>query len=383
MSYFERLNAIKGQLQSKLDSLQDTQDNIATSGEEILSAKIKDVAEKLEAVGGGGMLIMKGAGEVKKLYNKYKGKKDKTDEPTEPTEEGEVGQEEEPFDIQMGEIPELEDEPATEAEPVTDEAIQGAEPSSAADVESELFGNLKRTEFVTTREINANPEMFKSATKLSRGEEVANYTDDQFEELRARVNLGLDTQERGIGMRPVESDVVSQARASQNTGELSTEGGEMDSLYPMRAGMERNVEPSGRARATQGEGLGETQTQQQIMDLDPESATAGLNSGSTAGQTASDVLTDTTNAVNDAVNDAITGVTDAGSSLLDTGLAIGEVALDAIPVIGEIGLIGTAIAGFFESIFGGKPKVPDTEIIGDSGLDASAIVKQAATAIQV
>ena len=55
----------------------------------------------------------------------------------------------------------------------------------------------------------------------------------------------------------------------------------------------------------------------------------------------------------------------------------------AIPVLGEVALIGTALAGFFESIFGGHPKVPDAEIVGDSGIDASALVKQTASTTQV
>jgi len=403
MSYFERLNAIKGQLTDKINSLQDTQDNLATASEEFLTEKVKNVAEKLEAVGGGGMLIMKGASGIKKLYNKYKGKEsdekgnekgdnaqqeaentqgqnDATDPQniSEPQTEGQTNTQDltDPHEIQMEEIPELEPETA----------------GASAEAEGELFSGLRRTTFVSTEEINANPEMFKSATKISRGEEVANWNDDQFEEARARTQLGIDDDTQGIGMRPVDTDVVNQARATANTAEITpaTESGDMDSLYPMRQAMEANAEPSGRATMGQGEGLQETSTQQQIMDLDPEDAITSLNSGTTAGRSVGQVADEASSAVSDAVNAGGDALISAGgdalagaSGFLDGAMGVADAVLGAVPVVGEVALIATAVAGFFESIFGGHPKVPDAEILGDTGLDASAMVKQTPATEQV
>ena len=74
-----------------------------------------------------------------------------------------------------------------------------------------------------------------------------------------------------------------------------------------------------------------------------------------------------------------------GSGLLDAGLAIGDAVLDAIPVVGEIAMVATAIAGFFEGIFGGdsKPTPPPEAIVSKSGADVNSIVQQTPQTLQV
>ena len=119
-----------------------------------------------------------------------------------------------------------------------------------------------------------------------------------------------------------------------------------------------------------------TPTQNAILNSDPETNMSVEDStDSLASQTGGDITSELTG---DVVADSVS----EGSSALVDGLAIaGDVVLDAIPVVGEVAMVATAVAGFFEGIFGShdQPIQPPPSIISKVGVDASSMVQKTPT----
>ena len=304
MSYFDRLESYKQGLMSKVDEYHQLQDNIQQGAEDYLNAKVNDIAEKLEAVGGLGLGTIEAGKAVKKLYNKWRGKKDEDEdeeeggEETAPTEGGETA-------------------PPTADAP--DAPIQGqGTPQAQRPVD------------------NAEQE--------------------------------ADNAEEGQGPSENMEDIADNLPEAGAEVEMQDLGATAQFTRPSPA---NNYMPEN--------AIQETQAQQDIMNQDPE---AGTDNSPQRIQPEEEAVEQTGEDV------AETGVdvsTTASSTLLDTGLAIGDAVLDAVPVIGEVAMVATAIAGFFESMFGhhhtGTP-APD-EIIAQAGFDPSSVISQLPVSLQV
>lgn len=305
MSYFDRLESYKQGLLSKVDEYQQLQDNIQQGAEDYLNAKVSDIAEKLEAVGGLGLGTIEAGKAVKKLYNKWRGKKDEDEEEeggeeTQPTEGGETAPPEE----------DAPDAPApaqgtAQAQRPVDDAEQGAEGAEDAEGPSENLESVADN----LPEAGAEVEMqdLGATAQLTRPSPANNYMpENAIQETRAQQDIMNQDPEEGTDNSPQRIQPEAEA-------EEAVEGGE-------------------------------------------EVADTGVAVSSTAG-----------------------------SSLLDGALAIGDAVLDAIPVIGEVAMVATAIAGFFEGMFGhhhSAPVAPD-EIIAQAGFDPSAVISQLPVSLQV
>lgn len=309
MSYFDRLESYKQGLLSKVDEYQQLQDNIQQGAEDYLNAKVSDIAEKLEAVGGLGLGVIESGKAVKKLLNKWKGKKDE-DEEEEDGEEtpGTEGGETAPPGEDAPDAP-APAQGTTEAQRPVDNAEQGAEGAEDAEGPSE---NL---------------------------ESIADNLPEPGAEIEMQ-DLGTNAQLRQVN--PDAENNISQ------------------------------------------DGMRETQAQEDIMNQDPEAGRAFNDDGPERVQPE-----EGEEAVAEGGEEiAETGVdvsTTVGSSLLDGALAIGDAVLDAIPVVGEVAMLATAIAGFFEGMFGhhhSAPVAPD-EIIAQAGFDPSAVISQLPVSLQV
>ena len=292
------------------------------SASDLLEAKVKDWGNFMEGIGGLGYATMKAGQSVKKLYKKFKGEKEKPDE--EPDEEAE-----EPTET----APEEAEEPTETAPEEADIGDVVEAPDVAGDVGE--FGEVAG-DFADTTGLPAEVEMTDLAPATT--EEVAGEFAD-VSELPAEVEMG-SMVEGGVG---------------------ATEGG----------------------TATLGTGgLGATATQTQIMDADPEDLTGDLGEGE-----ATDLLSGGTDAVADGT--ALIGTSTATAGEVAgtvagevggevSGMLLGDAIVSAIPVVGEIALIGTAIAGFFMELFGHKhhSTPPPTEVVAGVGADASSLVSR-------
>lgn len=150
---------------------------------------------------------------------------------------------------------------------------------------------------------------------------------------------------------------------------------EMTNFNELGTSIEHNI--GNTTLQTTENGLSETSIQNQIMDLDPETTNSLLNTGQS--------LTNAVEDVSDTVGDVVAGVSDTVASTAETvGLAVGEAVLDSIPVVGELALVGTAIAGVFESIFGEKkPSIPSVAISTTPGIDIGSLVQQTPIGVEV
>lgn len=306
MSYFDRLESYKQGLLSKVDEYQQLQDNIQQGAEDYLNAKVSDIAEKLEAVGGLGLGTIEAGKAVKKLYNKWRGKKDEDEEEeggeeTQTTEGGETAPPEE----------DAPDAPApaqgtAQAQRPVDDAEQGAEGAEDAEGPSENLESIADN----LPEAGAEVEMqdLGATAQLTRPSPANNY---------------------------MPENAIQETRAQQDIMNQDPEEGTDNS--PQR------IQP-------------EAEEEEAVAEGGEEVADTGVAVSSTAG-----------------------------SSLLDGALAIGDAVLDAIPVVGEVAMVATAIAGFFESMFGhhhSAPVAPD-EIIAQAGFDPSAVISQLPVSLQV
>jgi hypothetical protein len=316
---------------------QNIQDNIESGAAQILQKKVEHLSSTLESIGIGGIGIIKGSQKVKQLYDKWKGKK-QNDEEDQKEESGEQ-------DSTATEPAQTESTPQGDTPPVNPEessaGTEGEPNAEQPDIEEEPDGPMDLTGDVD----------FDGT--FARG--LPEITGPSFPE-------GDET----LGDRPVEVNLNppgSQYNPTQPAQpETNVEVAEPTSTNGFVEQMELDPESVGQggtstSLSSGGEG-GQTAAQTQIQDLDPEGA-SNLLSG--AGG-------------DDAANALVDAGGEAGSSLLDTGLAIGDAVLDAIPFVGEIALVGTAIAGFFEALFG-ESHTPATEITGKEGVDADALVQ--------
>jgi hypothetical protein len=299
MSYFDRLESYKQGLMSKVDEYQQLQDNIQQGAEDFLNAKVNDLAEKLEAVGGLGLGTIEAGKAVKKLYNKWRGKKDEEDD------------------------------------------------------EEEGDGETTTTTTDTT---------------------TAQQAQQQQQQEQGQQNEEQRTAEQGEDAEDAEGPSENLESVADNLPEAGAEV-EMQDL----GATAQLTRPSPANNYMPENAIQETQAQQDIMNQDPE---AGTDNSPQRIQPEEEAVEQTGEDV------AETGVdvsTTASSTLLDTGLAIGDAVLDAVPVIGEVAMVATAIAGFFESMFGhhhtGTP-APD-EIIAQAGFDPSSVISQLPVSLQV
>jgi hypothetical protein len=299
MSYFDRLEGFKQGLMQKADEYQQLQDNIQQGAEDFLNAKVNDLAEKLEAVGGLGLGTIEAGKAVKKLYNKWRGKKDEEDD------------------------------------------------------EEEGDGETTTTTTDTT---------------------TAQQAQQQQQQEQGQQNEEQRTAEQGEDAEDAEGPSENLESVADNLPEAGAEV-EMQDL----GATAQLTRPSPANNYMPENAIQETQAQQDIMNQDPE---AGTDNSPQRIQPEEEAVEQTGEDV------AETGVdvsTTASSTLLDTGLAIGDAVLDAVPVIGEVAMVATAIAGFFESMFGhhhtGTP-APD-EIIAQAGFDPSSVISQLPVSLQV
>lgn len=339
MSYLERLNGIKSSILEKNQMDQNIADNIAQGGAEILQKKVEHLSSTLESIGVGGIGIIKGSQKVKQLYDKWRGKK-QNEEEDQKEKSGEQDS-----TAQEGDPAQTESAPQGDTPPVNPEessaGTEGEPNAEQPDIEEEADGPMDLTGDVD----------FDGT--FARG--LPEITGPSFPE-------GDET----LGDRPVEVNLNAPGSQYNPTPpeqpETNVEVAEPTSTNGFVEQMEldpESVAQGGTSTSLSSGELQQTTTQNAIQDLDPEGASNLLSGAGGDGAGA--------NALIDAGEEA-------GSSLLDTGLAIGDAVLDAIPFVGEIALVGTAIAGFFEALFG-EPHNPAQEITGKEGVDADALVQ--------
>lgn len=377
MSYLERLSQIRDNLKKSQNLFQEEQD--AYTGvkghAELLKSKISDVAERMEAVGSLGFGAIKSGQSVSKLIKKIREKRNQKEEKEEdkdkPKEEGE---EETPAEAPEG---------STSAE--APESLNGSGGSTASyrelqppepeDIEMNTFsntvesgGNIAETEFPTEIEYElpeapAEPEPTPEAQpSQAQTEETSFSTPEEQYELPSEHNA----VQEGQGEAPAEPTEASD---------------------PIRA--ETRISTAGEQNASM------PRSQQQVLDQDPEghiadSSTditndAGVPSSST-GESGSSA-----GGAGDAGDIAPDIAPEAGGVFEDMGgMLTADAVLDAVPVVGEIAMIGTAIAGFFEALFGGgsssptKPKPPPPpsftpslgSVVSGIGVDANQLISK-------
>jgi hypothetical protein len=372
MSYLERLQGLKSSLDSVNQQYQEEQDNFTRDAEnmrQMAVAKIEDYARNLEQAGGVGFGAIKAGQSAKKLYNKWKNKNTDKDG-NEKQEDGKTGetQEEEdgPSVEDTTQEPGLRERMANDLDDMGEndlaESIRGG--SVNKDVIEEAYQKLKNG--------NYDQQATADEVKATKQESDAKRTGEQEEP------SGNEETSRETG--PEEPELTGEGEEIADTTNLPSQVELNDaSNFGSREGTTALSQDNEAMRMTTPE------AQQATLDADPEGnmnvSDATTNLGGSSG---ADVSTSIGEGVGDGVSTAVDAGSAATSSLLDTGLAIGDAVLDAIPVVGEIAMIGTAIAGFFEGIFGGDsvPKVnPAPAIVAKVGQDASAIIQKAPGAV--
>jgi len=394
MSYFDRLEALKNSIVEKNNNLQAYANEASQNAEDTIKAKVQDVAEKLEAVGGTGFAIIRSGKAVKKLYDKYKKKREgKSEEET--NEEPNTEEQDNTGDSTLEQ--QGEGTPTSEAAQSTTENPQGAmegegeEALGPVENEQVYIDNSDPFEGAFDRDVQVGGEWEADPEDLAEGIERP-----------VEVDLNDPAQvQQPEATNPAEPEaepesVTDEAPAMGEEAEAEGPGetlGEVAAPYnPVAPGTSVEMEDAsnfgarqGTATLSQGE-LGETTTQQSIMDANPESLGETMSGLSTdAGEAASSV-TDVLSSAASSAADALTGgagalAGDAAGGLM-SALGIGDAVLDAVPVLGEVALVATAIAGFFESLFG-VGSSPDQAIEGKSGFDVNSLVQQAASSLQV
>jgi hypothetical protein len=326
MSYLERLQNLKSGLDAQNQQFQSEQDNFTRDAEnmrQVAMAKVEDYARNLEQAGGIGFGAIKAGQSVGKLYKKWRGKKEEPEEEEEP------------------------EEPEEEQMPETEEP-QMVENPEIFDADGNL--DLSPEGLARPQMIQATPE----AEEPTGNEEVS--TEQGPEE---------NMEEEG-------PELTGEGETVADTSHLPSEMEMNDaSNVGQRQGTTATQQDADTVQST-------PDAQQATLDADPES-TMNMNDASSS-------LADGTGAdIGEATGDAIADATAGGSSALIDGLAVaGDVILDAIPVVGEFAMIGTAIAGFFEGIFGehnAPPPPPAPAIVSKVGQDASALVSKAPEAV--
>ena len=387
MSYFDRLETLKNSIVEKNNNLQAYANEASQNAEDTLKAKVQDVAEKLEAIGGTGFAAIRAGKSVKKVYDKWKKKREgKSEEDTneEPNTEEQDNTGDSTLE-QQGEAT-----PTSEAAQSTTENPQGA-------MEGEGEEALGENEVDEIHIDNSDPFEGAFDRDVQVGGEWEPDPEDLDETLDRPVEVNLNDPaqvQQPEATNPAEPEAEPESvpdEAPAMGEELEAEGagdtlGEQAAAYnPVAPGTSVEMEDASNFGARQattattdaGE-MGDTATQQAIMDANPESAEAVMGGLSTdAGEAATDLASSATDALTGGAG-ALAG--DAAS--LTTGLAIGDAVLDAIPVVGEVALVATAIAGFFESLFGGS-EAPSQAIESKSGFDVNSLVQQTATSLQV
>ncbi len=387
MSYFDRLETLKNSIVEKNNNLQAYANEASQNAEDTLKAKVQDVAEKLEAIGGTGFAAIRAGKSVKKVYDKWKKKREgKSEEDTneEPNTEEQDNTGDSTLE-QQGEAT-----PTSEAAQSTTENPQGA-------MEGEGEEALGENEVDEIHIDNSDPFEGAFDRDVQVGGEWEPDPEDLDETLDRPVEVNLNDPaqvQQPEATNPAEPEAEPESvpdEAPAMGEELEAEGagdtlGEQAAAYnPVAPGTSVEMEdasnfgarPATTATTDAGE-MGETTTQQAIMDANPESSEAVMSGLSTdAGEAATDLASSATDALTGGAG-ALAG--DAAS--LTTGLAIGDAVLDAIPVVGEVALVATAIAGFFESLFGGS-EAPSQAIESKSGFDVNSLVQQTATSLQV
>jgi hypothetical protein len=369
MSYLERLQNLKSGLDAQNQQFQGEQDNFTRNAENMKQAafaKIEDYSRNLEQAGGLGFGTVKAGQSVKTLYNKWRGKNTDNDGKEKP-EDGNSGETTDSAPSETSSNPGLRERMANDLDDMGEndlaESIRGG--STEQDVISNAYNKLR----------SGNYDQQSTADEIKATRQ---------ESMKQKAEQGEQQQE------PTGNEETSPERAPEETQEeqgpeMTGEGETVADTSHLPSEVEMNDASNlgarqGTTNLEQDNAVrqGTTEAQQATLDADPEStmnvSDATNSLGGTGGTT-----------VGDATTDAITNaVTDGSSSLLD-GLAVaGDVVLDAIPVVGEIAMIGTAIAGFFEGIFGAHndtPVNPAPAIVAKVGQDASAIVSKAAGAV--
>jgi hypothetical protein len=318
MSYLERLESIRDNLISSQSQFQNIQDNIQLAGEQLLKSKLDDIGAKMEEIGGLGLATVKAGDAVKGFLNKLKGgKKDETDEAGE-----EETEETEPYENPDG--------------------VENTDTAETVEPEGEDF-----TSFATP------------------AEDIGDVTES------------------------MELTTFSQEELPETVTELMPEGGG-EVIGEVSTDIARNTTTMSVDEIAQLTGQGET----------VEGITGAINdAGDLTAEATSELLTgveDTTNAVVDGVTSLATDIgttaTEAVSTATDAlatagevaegvGLAVGEAVLDAIPIVGEVAMVGTLIGGFFEKIF--QPhhnplkNIAPEAITSSVGFDKSALINDA------
>jgi hypothetical protein len=102
---------------------------------------------------------------------------------------------------------------------------------------------------------------------------------------------------------------------------------------------------------------------------------SGIQSiGETAGKLVSKIAGSGTEALGETVGEGVGEAVSGGvSTLVESATAIGSAVLDAVPVVGELAMVGTALYGIFESIFKHPPKTQAPEIVSSVGYDPSSL----------
>ena len=376
MSYLERLQNLKSGLDAQNQQFQEEQDNFTRDAEnmrQMAVAKIEDYARNLEQAGAAGFGAIKAGSSVVKLYKKWKNKKTDADgnEKPEDGQTGETAEEETPSIEETTSNPGLRERVANDLDDMGEndlaESIRGG--SIDKDVVNEAYSKLR----------NGNYDQQATADELK----VAKQESDARKAQKAQEQEG-EKEEEPTGNEDTSTERAPEETQEEEGPELTGEGETVADTSHLPSEMELNDASNfGQRQGTtsleqDAEQIQSTPTQDAILDADPDST---MNANDATTSLADDAGATVDEATGDAVADAATD----GSSALVDGLAVaGDVVLDAIPVVGEIAMIGTAIAGFFEGIFGGDsvPKVnPAPAIVAKVGQDASAIVQKAPGAV--
>lgn len=394
MSYFDRLEALKNSIVEKNNNLQAYANEASQNAEDTLKAKVQDVAEKLEAIGGTGFAAIRAGKQVKKLYDKYKAKREgKSEEETneEPNTEEQDNTGESTLEQQGEGTPTSEAAQSTTENPQGAMEGEGEEALGGNEVEQVYIDNSDPFEGAFDRDVQVGGEWEHDPADL-----------DETLERPVEVNLNDPAQvQKPESTNPAEPDaepesVPDEAPAMGEEAEADTSPGitigeGAEPYNPVAPGTSVEMEDAsnfGAPRPTtlsQGE-LGETQIQQDIMDVDPESVQSAMTGLSTeAGEAGAEATAESVADIGSTAADALTGgaaalAGDAGGIM--GAIGIGDAVLDAIPVVGEVALVATAIAGFFESLFGGG-EAPDQSVEAKSGFDVNSLVQQTASSLQV
>lgn len=389
MSYFDRLEALKNSIVEKNDNLQAYANEASQNAEDTLKAKVQDVAEKLEAIGGTGFAAIRAGKSVKKVYDKWKKKREGKSE--EKSNEEPNTEEQDNSEGTQAETPS--EQTQSEATPTSEEAQATTEnPQSAMEEEGEEDGPMDLTGDVDFEGTFARGLPDITGPSFPEGDESL---DPRPVEVDLNDPAQVQQPEATNPAKPAaepesvpdEAPAMGEENEAEGGGETFAEEGA--SYNPVAPGTSVEMEDAsnfgarpGSTTLSQGE-LGETTTQQGIMDANPESVGDAMSGISTdAGEAASDALSAGGSALSDALSTGGAAAAAGDGAGIMSALGIGDAVLDAIPVVGEVALVATAIAGFFESLFGGS-KAPDQAIEAKSGFDVNSLVQQTASSLQV